>query len=199
MKKNNLTLLTFVITAMILFGCGQDPAPANEDTPTASLTMVEGTFNIEAVRNSLIIKGYRFSVPQKITDLDEGLTCKFIDEEFDNALYQVEIYDQNGLVMRTLARNAHNKSKKAELYNIAVEGSDSSVAGIVPTVTTAEEVLKQFGEPATIIDNRSEGRDLIYKYGQHNVQPGYQTPGKFMNVIFDQSGVVKTIIVQYLE
>ena len=138
MKALSLILCTFVLPSMILCGCGQGSASVKEEIPTTSAAAEEGTFDIEAVRTSIIIKGYPFTVPQKLTDLEKGLSCKFVDEEFDNAIYQVEISDHNGLVLRTLARNAHNKSKNAELYNIAVDGSDSSVSGIIPNVTTDE-------------------------------------------------------------
>lgn len=138
-------------------------------------------------------------MPQKLTDLAEGLSYEFVGDEFDDALYQVHIFDKDGLVLRSLVRNAHNKSRKAELYNIAVEESDSSVAGIVPLVSTEADVRRQFGDPTEISMPEESYQSKVYKYGNLPTADGYQLHGQFMTVSFDDSDFVKTIVVNYIE
>ena len=138
-------MLSFLIVP--LCSCGKNKNTESEQSIVSSAVMEEGTFDIEAIRTNINIKGQEFTVPQKLSELEEGLKYEFVDEEFDDGLYMVEIFDENGLILKSIATNAHKKSKKAFLYNVSVEDSDSDVAGIVPLVSTKEDVLKQFGVP----------------------------------------------------
>lgn len=198
-KKILVLLLCFLISACAFTGCGQNGITEPEQSSISSVVMVDGTFDIEAVRNSININGHRFTVPQKLSELEEGLKYEFVDEEFDDGLYMVEISDENGLVLKSIAANAHKKSKKAFLYNVSVEDSDSDVAGIVPFISTKEDVLKKFGEP----DDKesyglSEGKEA-YKYGIYELREGFRSKGRFMTIGFNSSGAVEVITVNYSE
>lgn len=140
-----------------------------------------------------------FTVPQKLSELDNGLKYRFMDEEFDDGLYSVEVYDKNGVVLESIAKNAHKKSKKAELYNIALTSNDSSVAGIVPLVSTEDDVLKQFGEPGERVLPEFDGDKKRFKYGLYEKSTGFASAGKSMTVSFDNKGIVQTITITYSE
>ena len=161
--------------------------------------MVDGTFDIEAVRNSINIKGHKFTVPQKLSELEEGLTYEFVDEEFGDGLYTVEISDENALVLSAIAENAHKKSKKAFMCNITARDSDSDVAGIVPFVSTKGEVLEKFGEPDDKKTVFIREENEFYYYGFKESDDGYTIKGKFMAITFSSSDIVEKITVNYSE
>lgn len=201
MKKKIFELLLCSLISVCAFaGCGQGGITEPEQSSSSSVVMVDGTFEIEAVRNSINIKGHRFTVPQKLSELEEGLKYEFVDEEFGDGLYMVEISDENGLVLKVIARNAHKKSKKAFFCNIGIEDSDSDVAGIVPFISTKEDVLKKFGEPddkqtISIISEEKE----VYKYGFKESDNGYTFEGKFMTIKFGSSDIVEGVVINYTE
>lgn len=200
MKKIFALLLCTLISVCAFAGCGQNGITESEQSGSSSVVMADGTFDIEAVRNSINIKGHKFTVPQKLSELEDGLKYEFVDEEFDDGLYMVEISDENGLVLKVIARNAHKKSKKAFFCNIGIEDSDSDVAGIIPFLSTKEDVLKKFGEPdnkqkTSIITEEKE----FYYYGFRESDNGYTYEGKFMTITFSSSDIVEAITVNYSE
>lgn len=159
-----------------------------------------GTFKIDTVRHSINIHGHIFTVPQKLSELSDGLIYEFVDEEFDDGLYEVEISDDSGVILCSIAENAHKKSDKASLYNIAIKDSDSNVLGIIPQVSNKEDVLKMFGEP-----DETKETDLINKkivtfiYGFREETDGYRTKGQFMNITFNEDDIVDSIVINYVE
>ena len=193
-------LLCSALSVCALTACGSTET-GNEGSSSTAVVLEEGKFDLDAVRNSVNIKGYKFTIPQTLAQLDDGLKYEFVDEEFDDGLYEVNISDKNGVILRTIVRNAHKKSKKAELYNISVDSSDSNVAGIVPHTSTKDDVLRQFGEPDNIKKSDSDNSDEIYRYGEFGYTEKYdfQHPGNFITISFDQSGIAQTIVVSYSE
>ena len=193
--KKIIIMICFSIMTGIFCSCGKMQNEKTEPSDTSSINMEDGTFHFEMIESNIYIKGYRFTVPQKLSELEEGLTYKFIGEEFDDGLYEVEISDENGIILRSLADNAHHKNGKAFLYNIAVEDSESNVAGMIPHMTTKEEVVKKFGEPDEIVSSYSDENKKIYKYGTYEVKNCYRSIGKFMTISFDTDGIVELIVV----
>lgn len=201
MKKKIFALLLCTLISVCAFaGCEQGGNTESKKSDSSSVVMVDGTFDIEAVRNSINIKGHKFTVPQKLSELEDGLKYEFVDEEFGDGLYMVEISDENGLILKSIARNAHKKSKKAFFCNIGIEDSDSDVAGIVPFVSTKEDVLKKFGEPddKQTFSTISEEKE-VYKYGFKESDNGYTYEGKFMTIKFSSSDIVEGVVINYTE
>ena len=148
MKRKILSLfLCSIMLAGSACGCSNK---TEEQSSSSQVVHVDGTFDIEEVRKNINIKGYEFIVPQKLSELDNGLTYEFVDEEFGDGFYEVEISDNSGVILCSIAENAHKKSNKAFLFNIALKDSNSNVIGITPLVSTKEDVLKKFGEPDEI-------------------------------------------------
>lgn len=201
--NNKFLTATLCFLSLTIFscGCGQNGNTEPEQSSSPSVEMVDGTFDIEAVRNSINIKGHKFTVPQKLSELEKGLKYKFVDEEFGDGLYTVEISDENGQLVSVIARNAHKKSKKALFCNLGIEDSNSDVAGIVPLVSTKEDVLKKFGEPddKQTISLISEEKE-VYKYGfKESSDNIYTSEGKFMTIKFNSSDIVEGVVVNYSE
>lgn len=197
--KNKILAVVLCLAFMTvpLCSCGQNGSTASEQSSEFSIAMADGTFDIEAVRNSINIKGHKFTVPQKLSELEKGLKYKFIGEEYSDEAYMIEISDENGLILKAVAENAHKKSKKAFVSNIAVKESDSDVAGIVPLVSTKEDVLKKFGEPDDKKTSYNNDKKEIYYYGFRETDDIHTIKGKFMTIGFSESGIVETIVVNY--
>ena len=201
MKRKILSIfLCSLMLAGGICGCGHDDDSNINSDSSSQVVHVDGTFDIEEVRKNINIKGYHFEVPMKLKDLEKGLKYEFVGEEFDDGLYKVVISDDNELILESLAADVHKISKKAYLYNIAVTDSNSDVAGIVPFVSTKEDVLEKFGKPDYI-----ENYDILgdeketYKYGLFGQNDGFKSKGKFMNIGFNSSDVIEAIVVNYLE
>lgn len=201
MKRRIFSLL--LCTAMLsgaACGCGNEKDEMTEQGDSSMVVREKVTFDIEDVRKNITIKGYEFTVPQKLSELDNGLTYAFVDEEFGDGLYEVEISDSSGVILCSIAENAHKKSGKASLYNIAINDSDSNVLGITPQVSNKEDVLKIFGEP-----DETKETDLINKkifafiYGSQEETDGYRTKGQFMNIAFNEDDIVESIVINYVK
>lgn len=186
-------------------GCGKQSSEQTAPDSTKSTLAVAsgseaGTFQIDVVCSSVNIHGHTFTVPQKLSELSDGLTYVFVDEEFDDGFYEVEISDSSGVILRPIAENAHKKSSKASLYNIALTDSESDVLGITPLVSTKEDVLRQFGEPTEQKQSDLGDKKIeAFIYGTHSVSTGYQTDGQFMNIAFNEDNIVFSIVIDYTE
>lgn len=199
MQKKILTLLLCSALSVCAFsGCG-DAKVEPEESSISTVALEAGRFDIDAVRTNVSINGYKFIVPQKLSQLDSGLKYKFVGDEFDDGLYEAEIFDKEGLVLRTIVRNAHDKDKNAELYNISVGNSDSDIAGIIPLVSTEEDVLKQFGKPDYSGEIETDTETKLYRYGEFTDKNSYSHTGNLMTVSFNNSGIVQTIVISYTE
>ena len=198
MKRKILSL--FLCLVMLIGSvCGCE-SKTDEQSSSSKVVHVDGTFDIEEVRKNINIKGYEFIVPQKLSELDNGLTYEFVDEEFGDGFYEVEISDKSGVILCSIAENAHKKSKKALLYNIALNDSDSNVIGITPWVSTKEDVLKKFGEPDEIKEADLIDKKLVaYIYGNREEANYYQTKGKFMNITFNDEDIVESIVINFVK
>lgn len=197
MKHKNIAgIICFSILTAFLFGCGKTDH-ANSGQNDTSVNIEDGGFHFELVAESILIKGHHFTLPQKLSELEDGLTYEFIGEEFDDGLYEVEISDAQGVILRSLADNAHHKNGKAFLYNIAIEDSESSVAGITPHITTVDEVIDVFGEPGEIVSAYEDDSIKVYKYGTHSKKSSYRSGGNFINIQFNGEGIVELIVVNY--
>ena len=180
-------------------GC-EDAKAEPEESSISTVALEEGKFDIDAVRNNISIKGHKFIVPQKLSQLDSGLKYKFVGEEFDDGLYEVEISDENGVILSSVAENAHDKSDKASLYNIALNESDSNVLDITPQVSNKEDVVKLFGEPdATKETDIMDSKIVSFIYGFREETSGYRTKGKFMNISFNEDNIVSSVVINYVE
>ena len=106
MKRKILSL--FLCSVMLMGSvCGCE-SKTDEQSSSSKVVHVDGTFDIEEVRKNINIKGYEFIVPQKLSELDNGLTYEFVDEEFGDGFYEVEISDKSAKQFKT--RNYHKRN-----------------------------------------------------------------------------------------
>ena len=199
MKTKVLAILLCSALSVCAFSGCEDAKAEPEESSISTVALEEGVFDIDAVRNNISIKGHKFIVPQKLSQLESGLKYKFVGEEFDDGLYETEISDDEGLILRTIVRNAHDKDKNAELYNISVGDSDSDIAGIIPLVSTEDDVLKQFGKPDHSEEVETDTETKLYRYGEFTDKNSYSHIGNLMTVSFNNSGIVQQIVVSYSE
>ncbi len=200
MKTKVLAILLCSSLSVCAFSGCEDAKAEPEESSISTVALEEGVFDIDAVRTNISIKGHKFIVPQKLSQLDSGLKYKFVGEEFDDGLYEVEISDKNGVILSSVAENAHDKSDKASLYNIALNDSESNVYGITPQISNKEDVVKLFGEPdATKETDIMDSKIVSFIYGFREETSGYRTKGKFMNISFNEDNIVSSVVINYVE
>lgn len=144
------------------------------------------------------IKGYKFTIPQKLSELEKGLTYKYVSDELADGFYKVEISGKNEQILDVVVRAKKKNDKNAVIDNIAVETSDSNVCGLIPLVTAKDEVIEKFGEPneqkTEIIREEKE----FFYYGIEEYDDGYlNIRAKMMTVCFNKDKIVETITITY--
>ena len=200
MKRKMLIL--FLCSVMLMVGvCGCSNKTEEQSSSSSQVIHVDGTFDIEEVRKNINIKGYQFEIPIKLKDLEKGLTYEMNDYHSDS-VRGVDIFKDGELFFEAAVDGAEKKTKHASIYNIIIEESDTSIDGIIPTVTTKEEVLKRYGEPRKIelFDNRGVEEEK-YRYGEYelleNLKTGDYPKAKTFTVVFGTDGIVKRVIICY--
>ena len=199
-------ILCTSVFAVPLCSCEQNESTEPKQSIVSSVTAEEGTFDIETIRTNINIQGYKFELPQKLSELEKGLEYKFTEDyTFGNedAIYGVEISDKEKLVLNSVAYTENSKKKTAYLPNIFIDESNSDIDGVTPLVTTQDEILKKYGEP----DNkefhyfREKGEREIYTYGykEETEHIWEENKGKFMTIVFDDKNVVASVALTYLE
>ncbi len=143
-----------------LAGCDRSIAPESSE-----VSYSETGFDIEAVRKSLIIKGVPFELPKRIGDLEDGWTYKKRETHYvDDTGLADFFYNGREMFVAGIGDFKEGKEEDGFIYDVALETDDCSIAGITPNVSTKDEVLKKFGQPAKT--NAYENRGLYrYIYG----------------------------------
>ncbi len=198
-------ILGLFLCSVILVGaaCGCSAKTEEQSSSRSQVVHVDGTFDIEEVRKNINIKGYQFEMPIKLKDLEKGLEYEMNDYHSDS-VRGVDIFKDGELFFEAAVDGAEKKTKHASIYNIVIEESDTSIDGIIPTVTTKEEVLKRYGEPHKIelIDNRGIEEEK-YWYGEYkpfeNVKAGDSPKAKSLSIVFGENNIVNRVIIYYKE
>lgn len=199
--KNKFSVLALCLSFLTfpLCSCGQTGSTESEQSIFSSEIKEEGTFDIETVRKDININGHHFEVPMKLSELEDGLTYEFIDEKIEDNLYQVEIRDENGVFLSTIADNANKKNGNAFLYNITVKDSNSHISSLVPTVTTKEEVINKYGEP-DYKESYLSKEYYTYGYKEPNKNDfDYREKKQSIVVTIDENEIVEKVSITYVK
>lgn len=147
-------------------GCNaENPSPAaasGQDTEFQS-----GVFNIESVRKNILLKGNSFEIPIPLKDLKDGWSYKLYDDKDiyladGNGLATIYYNDEEMVIAAT--ENAYiGKRDDGIIYNLTIYDSDCSIDGLIPTVSTKQDVEEKYGEPIEISSNGSYSYGLIEK------------------------------------
>lgn len=164
-------------------------------------TVPEGTFDVDAVRSNINIKGQHFDLPQPIADLGENWEFRYYDRK-DYGLKEgsglATLY-YGGTAMGTVSlENCYSgKEKNSVMYSISIKTSDSDIYGITPLVSTVDDVERLIGKPDSV-DTNPKPYVNIYHYG---INLGEDEKGILRGhniaVSFDESGVVDLVSITY--
>ena len=154
--KNKIILLTLcaVMTGMVFSGCKNENIEA-ADTGAANSAAADdntaqgeanGTFDIETVRKNIVIKGQPFEVPIVLKDLSNGWTweenenSKWCDEGLGLATI---FYNEEEMFIAGVENYYDGSEEKGIIYNLTVETGDSSIDGLIPLLSTKQEVISR--------------------------------------------------------
>ena len=203
MKK--LALLTAFVLMCTMTGCLEDknaPKIPFEVAPTLEpYTAPAGTFDVDAVRSNIYLKGQHFDLPLKVYDLGKGWEYKLFDRKeygLKNGNGLATIY-YNGVEMGTVSlENCYQGKEEASvIYSIAIKTSDCSIYNITPMVSTIGDVEFLLGPPESV-DKVERPYTNVYHYG---INLGLDEKGIFRGhtivISFDENGVVDYITINY--
>ncbi len=158
------------------------------------------SFDIEVVRKSLIVKDVPFELPKRIGDLDDAWTFKRRETHYvDNTGLADFYYNGKEMFVAGIGDFKEGKEDDGYIYDIALESDDCSIGGITPNVSTKDDVVKKYGNPAKI--NTYEERGLYrYIYGtQDSNQELFKIEHSqmFTVVFYAENDVVQGVRVVY--
>ncbi|MCR5600556.1 MAG: hypothetical protein K6G33_07440 [Ruminococcus sp.] len=203
MKK--LPLLTALVLLCTMTGCLEDKNAPNipfDVAPTLEpYTAPDGTFDVDAVRSNIYLKGQHFDLPLRVYDLGKGWEYKLYNRQ-DYGLKDgsglATIYF-NGAEMGTVSLENcfEGKEEASVIYSLSIKTSDCSIYNITPLVSTIGDVEFMLGPPDSV-DDVQQPYTHAYHYG---VDQGVDGKGIFRGhtivINFNESGVVDYINITY--
>lgn len=197
--RKTISVILAAVMLCGLAGCSKNEEQISE--PESSVVShSEDGFDIEVVRKSLMVKGVSFELPKRVGDLDDGWTYKKRETHYvDNTGLADFFYNGEEMFVAGIGDFKDGKEYDGFIYDIALETDDCSIGGIIPNVSTKDEVVSKFGEPAKI--NVFEERGLYrYIYGvQDSEQKLFKIEHSqmFTVVFYADSDVVQGVRVVY--
>jgi hypothetical protein len=204
MKRISVLLLA---GAMLLSLTGCLEPDKKHDIPFELAPKVEpytapvGTFDVDAVRSMITIKGQHFYLPQIISDLGKNWEFRYYDRK-DYALKEgsglATLY-YSGVEMGTVSlENCYTgKEDDSVIYSITIKTSDSDIYGITPLVSTIGDVEHLIGQPDSV-DNVEKPYTHVYYYG---INAGTDAQGILRGhniaVSFNEQGIVDLVSITY--
>ncbi len=198
MKKRMKLLLILAVLAVGVAGCGNKEEKEKPSVQYENMKY-DGPFDIEEARKNIIIKGQPFEIPVVLEDLPEGWT-------YEARLEDSEVYDEgNGIV--NLIFNGENmgaasvenyypeRIEKSVVYNLTVRTDKCKIAGIIPSVSTKEEVLDMYGEPVRV----SNAGGYYYGIWNGTSSFGGRLNNQCICVSFEENDVVKSVSITYAD
>lgn len=192
--KKIITLLfcTFMITTTFTACDSKEPSSAVN-------SFSEDGFDIERVRQRIVIKGQTIKIPMKLKDLPKGWSYKLFDEKDvflkDDQFLATMFYNNEEMYIASLENYNSKKVKESIIYNLTIENSDCSIDGFIPLESTKQELVEKYGEP---VQTNSYG---LYYYGLVN---GDNKLGGRINdhsicVKFTEDDIIETISITYAD
>ena len=201
--KRKIALFLAAVVLLGLSACsGADDNVNTSDpalTQSASQSSSAGSFDIETVRKSFIIKGQPFEVPVRIGDLDSGWTYETMKSYFGEGIGLATFFYNETEMFSGATENFYydENDKDGIIFDIDISTSDCSLDGIIPNVTTKKEVLDKYGEPTEIITFDSSDNKYWYVYGNKLTNTLIRLDHSLLVVFYEDSDVVKLLRVSY--
>ncbi len=177
-----------------LAGCDRSNVPESSE-----VSYSETGFDIERVRKNIVIKGQTIEIPVKLKDIPKGWSYKLYDENDvylrDEQFMATMYYNGEKMYVAALEQYNEKKPKESIIFNLTIYDSDCSIGGLIPQVTTKQDVVSKYGNPTKI---SSYG---TYKYGIVNGENkvGGRINDHSISVKFDDNDIVKSISITYAD
>lgn len=185
-------------------GCTKEPSDSPADISDASIELSNDNdeigFDIDRVRKNIIIKGQTIEIPVKLGEIPEGWSYKLYDEKDvylrENQFLATMYYNGNEMYIAALENFFPDKPKESIIYNLTIYESDCSIDGLMPQLSTKQDVIDKYGEPLSGV-----GNEHYYYYGIVNCEnkTGGRLNDHSIGVRFTEDNLIKSISITYAD
>lgn len=185
-------------------GCTKEPSDSPADISDASIELSNDNdeigFDIDRVRKNIIIKGQTIEIPVKLGEIPEGWSYKLYDEKDvylrENQFLATMYYNGNEMYIAALENFFPDKPKESIIYNLTIYESDCSIDGLMPQLSTKQDVIDKYGEPLSGV-----GNEHYYYYGIVNGEnkTGGRLNDHSIGVRFTEDNLIKSISITYAD
>ena len=198
-RKSKIIISLLVMGAMLcgITACDNGQLQISADV---SENPDESGFNIERVRKNIVIKGQTIEVPTKLGDIQSGWSYELYDEKdvylTQNQFLATMFYKGEEMYIAALENYEKGKAEESIIYNLTIYDSDCSIDGLVPYLTTKQDVVEKYGEPLPDVS-----RDNYYYYGLVNGENklGGRLNDHAIGIRFAEDDTVKSISITYAD
>lgn len=205
-RKSKRVVALMLAASMLcgIAGCTKEPSDSPADISDASVELSNDNdeigFDIDRVRKSIIIKGQTIEIPVKLGEIPEGWSYKLYDEKDvylrENQFLATMYYNGNEMYIAALENYNKNKPEESIIYNLTIYESDCSIDGLMPQLSTKQDVIDKYGEPLSGV-----GNEHYYYYGIVNGEN--KTVGRLndhsIGVRFTEDNLIKSISITYAD
>ena len=205
-RKSKRVVALMLAASMLcgIAGCTKEPSDSPADISDASVELSNDNdeigFDIDRVRKSIIIKGQTIEIPVKLGEIPEGWSYKLYDEKDvylrENQFLATMYYNGNEMYIAALENYNKNKPEESIIYNLTIYESDCSIDGLMPQLSTKQDVIDKYGEPLS-----GFGNEHYYYYGIVNGEnkTGGRLNDHSIGVRFTEDNLIKSISITYAD
>ena len=205
-RKSKRVVALMLAASMLcgIAGCTKEPSDSPADISDASVELSNDNdeigFDIDRVRKSIIIKGQTIEIPVKLGEIPEGWSYKLYDEKDvylrENQFLATMYYNGNEMYIAALENYNKNKPEESIIYNLTIYESDCSIDGLMPQLSTKQDVIDKYGEPLSGV-----GNEHYYYYGIVNGEnkTGGRLNDHSIGVRFTEDNLIKSISIAYAD
>lgn len=205
-RKSKRVVALMLAASMLcgIAGCTKEPSDSPADISDASVELSNDNdeigFDIDRVRKSIIIKGQTIEIPVKLGEIPEGWSYKLYDEKDvylrENQFLATMYYNGNEMYIAALENYNKNKPEESIIYNLTIYESDCSIDGLMPQLSTKQDVIDKYGEPLSGV-----GNEHYYYYGIVNGEnkTGGRLNDHSISVRFTEDNLIKSISITYAD
>lgn len=205
-RKSKRVVALMLAASMLcgIAGCTKEPSDSPADISDASVELSNDNdeigFDIDRVRKSIIIKGQTIEIPVILGEIPEGWSYKLYDEKDvylrENQFLATMYYNGNEMYIAALENYNKNKPEESIIYNLTIYESDCSIDGLMPQLSTKQDVIDKYGEPLSGV-----GNEHYYYYGIVNGEnkTGGRLNDHSIGVRFTEDNLIKSISITYAD
>lgn len=205
-RKSKRVVALMLAASMLcgIAGCTKEPSDSPADISDASVELSNDNdeigFDIDRVRKNIIIKGQTIEIPVKLGEIPEGWSYKLYDEKDvylrENQFLATMYYNGNEMYIAALENYNKNKPEESIIYNLTIYESDCSIDGLMPQLSTKQDVIDKYGEPLSGV-----GNEHYYYYGIVNGEnkTGGRLNDHSIGVRFTEDNLIKSISITYAD